>query len=336
MIAVLPGDGIGPEVIAQATRVLEKLGVADLRELPFGGCAIDATGKALPDETLRVCHKADAVLLGAVGGPKWSSGGPRPEDGLLALRKELQVYANIRPVAAHKLLPSPLRPEIVDGVDLVIVRELTGGVYFGHRESGPHFASDTCRYTEGEVERVVRVAARLAQRRRKKLCSVDKANVLETSRLWRRTAEGVVGEEFPDVQLSHQLVDSCAMLLIQKPREFDVVVTENMFGDILSDEASVLSGSIGMLPSASLGDSTKGLYEPIHGSAPDIAGTGVANPLGAILSVAMMLRHSLGMPDAAERVEGAVSAAVERGIRTRDLGGTATTSEVGDAVVGGL
>ena len=335
MIAVLPGDGIGPEVIAQATRVLARVGVTELREAPFGGCAIDACGKPLPDETLRLCHKADAVLLGAVGGPKWTSA-PRPEDGLLALRKQLEVYANLRPVAAHKLLPSPLRPEIVDGVDLVIVRELTGGVYFGHRESGPHFASDTSRYTEGEVERVVRVAARLSQRRRGKLCSVDKANVLETSRLWRRVATRVVAEEFPDVQLWHQLVDSCAMQLIQKPRDFDVVVTENMFGDILSDEASVLSGSIGMLPSASLGDTAKGLYEPIHGSAPDIAGKGIANPLGAILSVAMMLRLSLGMPDAAEKVEGAVSAVIERGIRTPDLGGAATTSEVGDAVVGGL
>jgi 3-isopropylmalate dehydrogenase len=338
MIAVLPGDGIGPEVIAQALRVLDAVGVTDVREASFGGCAIDATGAPLPDETLAACKRADAVLLGAVGGPKWDQAPKRPESGLLALRKELGVYANLRPVTAHRRLAhaSTLKPEVIDGVDLVIVRELTGGIYFGRKSSTPDSATDTCVYTEDEIARVVRVGAALARKRRKKLCSVDKANVLETSRLWRKTAERVVGEEFPDVQLTHQLVDSCAMQLIREPRAFDVVVTENMFGDILSDEAAMLAGSIGMLPSASLGDGTRGLYEPIHGSAPDIAGTGAANPLGTILSAAMMLRLSLRMPREADAIEGAVSAAVERGVLTRDLGGTASCREVGDAVVGGI
>ena len=335
MIAVLPGDGIGPEVIAQAVRVLTMVGAGELRFADFGGCAIDAVGKPLPDDTLRLCKSADAVLLGAVGGPKWSSK-PLPEEGLLALRRELGVFANLRPVAASKKLPSPLRAEIVDGVDLVIVRELTGGIYFGRKERTEHAASDLCVYTTGEIERLVRAGARLARQRRRKLCSVDKANVLETSRLWRETAERVVREEFPDVQLSHQLVDSCAMQLVRSPRDFDVVVTENMFGDILSDEASVIAGSIGMLPSASLGEGSRGLYEPIHGSAPDIAGKGIANPYGAILSAAMLLRMSFAREDAAAAIERAVSSAIDRGVLTRDLGGTASTRDAGDAVVGGL
>ncbi|MCA1827855.1 MAG: 3-isopropylmalate dehydrogenase [Myxococcales bacterium] len=337
MIAVLPGDGIGPEVIAEAVRVLDAVGITDLREAKFGGCAIDATGAPLPDQTLALCKEADAILLGAVGGPNWDKP-PRPEAGLLTLRKELGVYANLRPVAAHRRLAhaSTLRPEVVEGVDLIIVRELTGGIYFGNKASTADSAFDTCAYTEHEVARLVRIGAALAQRRRKRLCSVDKANVLETSRLWRRVAEKVVDEEFPDVLLTHQLVDSCAMQLIRDPRAFDVIVTENMFGDILSDEAAMIAGSIGMLPSASLGDGARGLYEPIHGSAPDIAGKGIANPLGTILSAAMMLRLSLRMHAEADAIEGAVSAAVERGVLTRDLGGTASCREVGDAVVGGL
>jgi 3-isopropylmalate dehydrogenase len=337
MIALLPGDGIGPEVIAEARRVLDAVGVTDLREAKFGGCAIDATGVPLPNETLALCKEADAILLGAVGGPKWARA-PRPEDGLLALRKELRVYANLRPVAAHRRLAhaSTLRPEVIEGVDLIIVRELTGGIYFGRKEATADSAVDTCTYTVSEIERLVRVGAALAQRRRKRLCSVDKANVLETSRLWRKTAERIVRAEFPDVELTHQLVDSCAMQLVKTPAQFDVIVTENMFGDILSDEAAMIAGSIGMLPSASLGDGTRGVYEPIHGSAPDIAGKGIANPLGTILSAAMMLRLSLRMPAEADAIEGAVSAAVERGVLTRDLGGTASCREVGDAVVGGL
>src|SRR5262249_45093330 len=268
----------------------------------------------------------------------WDKAPARPETGLLALRKELGVYANLRPVTAHKRLAhaSTLRPEVIDGVDLVIVRELTGGDYFGRKASTARSPPRTRAYTQRGVERLVRAGAALAQKRRKRLCSVDKANVLETSRLWRRVAERVVREEFPGVQLSHQLVDSCAMQLIREPRAFDVIVTENMFGDILSDEAAMIAGSIGMLPSASLGDRTRGLYEPIHGSAPDIAGEGVANPLGTILSAAMMLRLSLHKSAEADAIEGAVSAAVERGVLTRDLGGTATCREVGDAVVGGI
>ena len=345
LIAVLPGDGIGPEVMAEARRVLTAVGARfghafELREAKFGGCAIDAGGVPLPDDTLALCREADAVLLGAVGGPKWERA-PRPEEGLLALRKDLGVYANLRPVVAHQRLAhaSTLRPEVIAGVDLLIVRELTGGLYFGKKESAAGYAVDTCTYTEHEVERLVRAGARLAKRRRKRLCSVDKANVLETSRLWRRVAERVVRDEFPSVQLSHQLVDSCAMQLVRDPRQFDVIVTENMFGDILSDEAAMIAGSIGMLPSASLGDGKRGLYEPIHGSAPDIAGKGVANPLGTILAAAMLLRLSLGLQEEAEAVEGAVSAAVERGVLTADLaknGSSASTREVGIAVLDAL
>ncbi len=343
LIAVLPGDGIGPEVVGEATRVLQAVATRfghafELREAPFGGCAIDATGNPLPHDTLVSCKEADAVLLGAVGGPKWDQGPARPEAGLLALRKELGVYANLRPVRAHRRLAhaSTLRPEVLEGVDLVIVRELTGGVYFGRREKGPHFATDTCTYTDGEVERLVRAGARLAMGRRRRLCSVDKANVLETSRLWRRVADRVVHDEFPGVSLTHQLVDSCAMQLVRNPAQFDVIVTENMFGDILSDEAAMIAGSIGMMPSASLGDGTRGLYEPIHGSAPDIAGQGMANPFGTILSAAMLLRLSLGLAEEANAIEGAVSSAVEQGVFTRDLGGTATCRQAGDAVLGGL
>jgi 3-isopropylmalate dehydrogenase len=346
-ITILPGDGIGPEVTAQAVRVLRAVAARGGHELELsdallGGCAIDRYGTALPDETLAACRDSDAVLLGAVGGPKWDDpkARVRPEQGLLGLRKALGLYANLRPVSLAPfpslLEASPLKRERLDGVDLMIVRELTGGIYFGARQREPDRASDECVYTTSEIERVVRVAAGLARGRRKRLTSVDKANVLETSRLWRETATRVVRAEFPEVQLEHLLVDACAMHLIRRPSEFDVIVTENMFGDILSDEASMLAGSLGMLPSASLGDGPGGLYEPIHGSAPDIAGRGVANPYATILSAALLLRHSLELEAEARAVEGAVARALAGGVRTADLGGSASTAEAGDAVIAAL
>ncbi|HZZ83340.1 MAG TPA: 3-isopropylmalate dehydrogenase [Anaeromyxobacteraceae bacterium] len=343
-IAVLAGDGIGPEVTEQAVRVLEALAAArghrfTLESALVGGAAIDATGSALPEETLAICRRSDAVLFGAIGGPKWGpSAKVRPEQGLLALRKGLGLFANLRPVMVNPQLAaaSPLKPEVVAGVDLLVVRELTGGIYFGEKRRDGGTAFDACTYSEEEVARVVRVAARLARRRRKKLTSVDKANVLETSRLWREVATRVVKEEFPDVALEHQLVDSCAMQLIRRPADFDVVVTENMFGDILTDEASVIAGSIGLLPSASLGEGTFGLYEPIHGSAPDIAGRGLANPYGTIASAAMLLRHSLGLEQEAALVECAVARAVEGGALTADLGGATSTEDAGSAVLRAL
>jgi 3-isopropylmalate dehydrogenase len=344
LLAILPGDGIGPEVVREATRVLRAVGERfqhsfELREAPFGGCAIDAAGVPLPDETLGLCREADAVLLGAVGGPRW---GPqakaRPEEGLLALRKALGVYANLRPVKAHRQLAhaSSLKHDAVLGVDLLVVRELTGGIYFGERRREPRFAADVCSYSAEEIERVVRMACRLASGRRKRVVSVDKANVLETSRLWREVATKVARDEFADVELTHMLVDSCAMELVRVPSRFDVVVTENLFGDILSDEAAMIPGSIGMLPSASLGDGRRGVYEPIHGSAPDIAGQGVANPYGTILSVALLLRHSLDLPREAAAVEAAVDAALSRGVLTPDLGGAAGTVQAGSAVLSHL
>ncbi len=345
-IAVLGGDGIGPEVAREAARALT--GVAErfghrfeLTDALVGGAAIDATGSALPPETLALCRSCDAVLFGAIGGPRWGPSAPvRPEAGLLALRKELGLFANLRPVKVDARLAasSPLRPEIVEGVDLLVVRELTGGLYFGEKRRDAESAFDACVYTVVEVERVVRVAAGLARERRKKLTSVDKANVLETSRLWREVSSRVMAAEFPDVVLEHQLVDSCAMLLVKRPRDFDVIVTENMFGDILTDEASVLTGSIGLLPSASLGEGRRGLYEPIHGSAPDIAGRGIANPYGAILSAGMLLRHSLGLEREALALEAAVGAAVDRGVLTADLvrSGGARTEEAGAAVMDAL
>ncbi len=348
LIAVLPGDGIGPEVVAQGVRVLNAVASRfahelTCREARIGGGAIDADGDPLPAATLELCRKADAVLLGAVGGPKWDPPAPlRPEQGLLRLRKELGLFANLRPVLPHPAAAesSPLRPELLHGVDLVVVRELTGGIYFGEKRRENDRAFDACVYTVAEVERVVRVAARLARSRRKKLTSVDKANVLETSRLWRETTERVVKAEFPDVQLKHMLVDACAMHLIRQPAEFDVIVTENMFGDILTDEASVLAGSIGLLPSASLGDGRLGLYEPIHGSAPDIAGKGLANPLGTLSSVAMLLRLSLGLEEEARAVEAAVAATLEGGVLTADLAPVrmtaASTREVTDSVIAKL
>jgi 3-isopropylmalate dehydrogenase len=358
-ILVLPGDGIGPEVAAEGVRVLRA--VADrwrhdfeFTEALLGGCAIDATGNALPVETLGAARKADAVLLGAVGGPKWDDPNAkvRPEQGLLGIRKELGLFANLRPVSLHPQLveASPLRPELLDGVDLLVVRELTGGIYFGEKKrevvDGVEQATDVCTYTTDEIERVVRVAATLARSRRGKLTSVDKANVLETSRLWRRVTDRVMREEFPDLEFETILVDACAMHLIRRPADFDVIVTENMFGDILTDEASMLAGSMGLLPSASLGASQAegeariGLYEPIHGSAPDIAGQGVANPLATILSAALLLRHSLGLEEEAAAVEAAVAKVLDEGLRTRDLVGPGDrwedTATVGAAVAGAV
>jgi 3-isopropylmalate dehydrogenase len=338
-VAVLPGDGIGPEVVAEGTRVLqavaEKWGhTIALREALIGGGAIDAHGTALPDDTLRLCREADAVLLGAVGGPKWDDPAApvRPEQGLLGLRQALGVYANMRPVAVHPRLAaaSPLRPERLYNVDFIVVRELTGGIYFGEKrrerlDARQERATDTCVYTTGEIERVVRVAAELARGRRGRLTSVDKANVLETSRLWRSTTTRVVRDEFPGLELEHLLVDACAMHQPRRPADFDDIVTENLFGDILTDEAAMLAGSLGVLPSASLGDALavngvrRGLYEPIHGSAPDIAGRGIANPMGTILSVALMLRHSFELEDEARAVEAAVAAALDDGCVTADI-----------------
>ena len=381
-IALLPGDGIGPEVVAQARRVLSAACELAGAQITFtegliGGAAIDATGNALPDDTIELCRAADAVLLGAVGGPKWDnpSASVRPEQGLLGIRRALGLYANLRPVLPHPSLvdASPLKADRLAGVDLIVVRELTGGIYFGDKGvetlvNGGERAHDRCVYETHEIERIVRVGAELARARRGRLTSVDKANVLETSRLWRRVTTRVVAEEFSDVALDHLLVDSCAMHLVTNPARFDVIVTENMFGDILTDEAAVLTGSIGVLPSASLGAvrssrngvipsevegsaldgvipsevegsaprTRMGLYEPIHGSAPDIAGKGVANPIGTILSVAMLLRHSLGWDELSRAVERAVTGALADGARTPDLGGTSTTASVADAVIARL
>jgi 3-isopropylmalate dehydrogenase len=335
-IITLPGDGIGPEVLASALEVLRA--VADdleYEEHAFGGASIDAHGTALTDETLAACRGADAVLLAAVGGPKWDStdpNAPRPEQGLLGLRKGLGLYANLRPVRpiAALLDASPLKRELIEGTDMLVVRELTGGIYFGAKERTDTRASDLCEYTVPEIERIARTAFEAA---RSRVTSVDKMNVLETSRLWREVVTRVHAEEFPNVELEHQLVDSCAMKLVVAPRHFDVILTENMFGDILSDEAAMLTGSLGMLPSASLGGDGPGLFEPVHGSAPDIAGTGKANPLAMILSAALMLRHGFSREEAAASLESAVDKALERGLRTADLGGNATTAEATEAVL---
>ena len=344
-IVVLGGDGIGPEVTREAVKALQAIAKRFSHDFQFeerliGGIAIDATGAPLPDATLSACGSADAVLLGAVGGPKWSDPAAkvRPEQGLLAIRKALQLFANLRPVTLHPALldASTIKPEVLRGTNIMVVRELTGGIYFGEKTRTETSASDLCTYTVEEIERVTRVAARLAQGRSRSLTSVDKANVLETSRLWRSTVERLVKNEIPDVRLEHMLVDSAAMHLIRKPASFDVIVTENMFGDILTDEASMLAGSMGMLPSASLGAGRLGLYEPIHGSAPDIAGRGIANPYGAILSAAMLLRHSLELPKEAAFLENAVADAVSAGVRPADIAaaGRATeTVQTGDAVV---
>ena len=343
-IAVLPGDGIGPEVTAAAVAVLRDVAahaghVIEFSDHRIGGIAIDETGEPLPQATIDACLGSDAVLLGAVGGPKWSDpqARVRPEQGLLGLRARLGVYANLRPLRVHPRLTawSPLKAEYLAGVDLLFVRELTGGAYFGRKAREGDAAIDECRYTTPEIERVVRRACDLARGRRGKLTSVDKANVLETSRLWRATATRIAGE-YADITLEHQLVDSMAMLLLTRPSSYDVIVTENLFGDILTDEAAALAGSLGVSPSASLGDGPRGLYEPIHGSAPDIAGQGVANPIGAILSAAMLLRHSLGLTAEADTVESAVDAVFEHAELTRDLGGRAGTHEVTASVLARL
>jgi 3-isopropylmalate dehydrogenase len=339
-IALLPGDGIGPEIVTAAQRVLDAVGEFSYEEHSVGGASIDAHGTALTDEVLEACRSSDAVLLGAVGGPKWDTTDPdrpRPEQGLLGLRKGLGLFANLRPVKPIEALidASPLRPELISGTDLLVVRELTGGIYFGDKTRTATSASDACVYEVSEIERIARVAFDAAGRRRCKVTSVDKANVLETSRLWRETV-GRVSEDYIDVELDHLLVDNAAMQLVADPVRFDVIVTENMFGDILSDEAAMLTGSLGMLPSASLGNGGPGLFEPVHGSAPDIAGEGVANPLAAFLSVAMLLRDGLGREAEAAAVERAVESALAGGIRTADLGGDAGTAEVTDAVLAEL
>ena len=327
-ITVLGGDGIGPEVTAEAVRVLEAVAQKFGHEFEFtdaliGGAAIDASGSALPPRTIDAARSSAAVLLGAVGGPKWSDPGARvrPEQGLLELRRTLSVFANLRPVKtlASMLDASPLKPEVIANADIMVVRELTGGIYFGRKSRTAHEAEDVCSYTSAEIERVTRVAARLALGRKRRIVSVDKANVLETSRLWRSVVERVLREEFPQVEFEHMLVDAAAMHLIRRPTSFDVLLTENMFGDILTDEASMIAGSLGLLPSASLGEGSVGLYEPIHGSAPDIAGRGIANPYGTILSAAMLLRHSLGLEPEAAAVEQAVEDVVSAGVRTADI-----------------
>lgn len=352
-IVVLPGDGIGPEVTREGVRVLERVAEKFGHQFGFeehliGGCAMEATGDPLPAETLEACARADAVLLGAVGGPKWDDprAPTRSEAGLLALRKGLELYANLRPVKPHPALAeiSPLRAERLRGVDFIVVRELTGGLYFGEPKARSETARgiravDTLEYYDYEIARVAARAFQLAAARRKRVTSVDKANVLEASRLWR-TVVDETARHFPDVTLEHMLVDTCAMRLVMAPAHFDVIVTENTFGDILTDEAAVLVGSLGLLPSASLGAGTRGLYEPIHGSAPDLAGQQVANPLGTILSAALLLRYSLNLPHEAEAVEGAVERAVWEGCRTRDIVGAGervlSTRQMGDAVIARL
>ncbi|MEL7687953.1 3-isopropylmalate dehydrogenase [Citromicrobium bathyomarinum] len=338
-IVLLPGDGIGPEVAQAARAVLEKAGAAHGLPLEFsshdiGGCAIDAHGDPFPDATAEACVEADAVFLGAVGGPKWDAGGPRPEAGLLALRRALGAFANLRPITLFPGLEhlSPLKAERASGTDMLIVRELTGGIYFGDKVEGDENASDLCSYSRQEVERIARIAFDAARGRSRRVTSVDKANVLATSRLWRNTVIALRDADYPDIELDHVLVDAMAMKLIERPAAFDVVLTENMFGDILSDEASVIAGSIGLAPSASLSQTHGGLYEPIHGSAPDIAGQGKANPVGAMLSAAMLLRHALGQEDAAVTIEGAIAACLSDGIGTGDIGGSASTHEVISAV----
>ena len=336
-IVTLPGDGIGPEIMAAAERVLGELGDFQLEEHLVGGASIDAHGSPLTATALDACRGADAVLLAAVGGPKWDTtdpAAPRPEQGLLGLRKELGLFSNLRPVRPSPALldASPLKRDRIEGTDLLVVRELTGGIYFGDRGLDGDTAHDTCVYSEGEIERIAAVAFGLARR---KVTSVDKANILETSRLWRRTVERVA--EGQDTPLEHMLVDNAAMQLVSRPAEFDVILTENMFGDILSDEAAMLTGSLGMLPSASLGDgSGPGLFEPVHGSAPDIVGTGSANPLAMFGSVALMLRHGLAMENEASALESAVDRALGDGLRTADLGGDATTEAATRAVLANL
>jgi 3-isopropylmalate dehydrogenase len=335
-VVLLPGDGIGPEIIGPAVELLRAVGAEfDYEEHVFGGASIDAHGSALTDETLAACRAADAVLLAAVGGPKWDTtdpSKPRPEQGLLGLRKGLGLFANLRPVRPLPALydASPLKFEVIERTDLLVVRELTGGIYFGDKTRTADSASDACVYTRDEIERIARVAFGAA---RSRVTSVDKANVLETSRLWREVVRELHLREFPNIELEHLLVDNAAMRLIAAPRHFEVILTENMFGDILSDEAAMLTGSIGMLPSASLGGDGPGVFEPVHGSAPDIAGTQGANPLAMFLSAAMMLRHGFAMEAQASALESAVDRALADGLRTRDLGGAATTADATQAVL---
>ncbi len=343
-ITLLPGDGIGPEIVAETKRVLEAVAskfdfTLSMPQRAIGGCAIDEFGDPLPEDTLQQCRDSDAILLGAVGGPKWDdpTAKVRPEQGLLRIRKKLGLFANLRPISTFPELvdASPLKREIIEGVDILFVRELTGGIYFGDsgrrdHESGQE-AFDEMRYSNGEVERVVRIAAKAASERGGHLTSVDKANVLESSRLWRETAANLVSSEYPKLDYDVVLVDAMAMHLISRPKDFDVVVTGNMFGDILTDAASMLPGSLGLLPSASLGESGPGLYEPIHGSAPDIAGQGIANPLATILAAAMLLRHSLGLEDAATVIENAVQSTLAAGLRTKDIADGAEFSGTADA-----
>ncbi len=349
LIGVLPGDGIGPEVMAEALRALHFIEKKyrhhfAYREALIGGIAIDSQGHPFPGDTRKLCAEANAVLLGAVGGPKWSDpdANVRPEQGLLGMRAAMGVFANLRPVQTHPALyaASPLRSERLAGVDILVVRELTGGAYFGRKERTPDSATDVCTYTRTEIERVLRMAGDLARTRRRKITSVDKANVLETSRLWRSIATELYAREFPDVKLDHMYVDAAAMHLLSRAADFDVLVTENLFGDILTDEASMLTGSLGMLPSASLNAEKRGLYEPIHGSAPDIAGRGIANPCGTILSAAMLLRHSLGLETEARAIEQAVITAIESGCRTADIAlpgkSPVSTADMGDAVLRAL
>lgn len=328
LITLLPGDGIGPEVTSSGKKILSTIEEIydhkfSYEEKLIGGSAIDAGHLPLPEETIASCKESNAIILGAVGGPKWSDPNAkvRPEQGLLGLRETLKVFANIRPV---KVMPelisaSPLKKELLENIDLVVIRELTGGIYFGEKYKDDNHASDLCIYHDYEVDRIVRLASNIAMTRRKKLASIDKANVLETSRFWRNRTNNIVTTEFPDIDLEHILVDAAAMYLISKPSEFDVIVTENMFGDILTDEASMLAGSMGMLPSASIGEGVKGLYEPIHGSAPDIAGQGVANPCGMILSIALLLRYSLKLEDEASFLEKSVENVISAGARTKDI-----------------
>ena len=336
-IITLPGDGIGPEIMAPTLELLDAVvpGRFEYEEHLFGGAAIDAHGTALTDETLAACRGADAVLLAAVGGPKWDTtdpAAPRPEQGLLGLRKGLGLFANLRPVKPLPALydASPLKREIIEGTDMLVVRELTGGIYFGEKSRTADTASDACVYTREEIVRIARVAFGAA---RSRVTSVDKANVLETSRLWREVVREVHEAEFPNIELEHLLVDNAAMRLVSAPRHFEVIVTENMFGDILSDESAMLTGSLGMLPSASLGKDGPGMFEPVHGSAPDIAGQGIANPLAMFLSAGMMLRHGFSLEDEASAVESAVDRALSEGLRTPDLGGEATTAEATRAVL---
>ena len=337
-VILLPGDGIGLEIIDEAIKILDAVTELQYERHEFGGASIDAHGIALTDETLEACRAADAVLLAAVGGPKWDTtdpAKPRPEQGLLGLRKGLGLFANLRPVKPRPALyeASPLKRELIERTDLVVVRELTGGIYFGEKTRTADSASDVCTYTRGEIERIARVAFKAA---RSRVTSVDKANVLETSRLWREVVHATHSREYPNIELEHLLVDNAAMRLIAAPRHFDVILTENLFGDILSDEAAMLTGSIGMLPSASLGEGGPGLFEPVHGSAPDIAGTGTANPLAMFLSAALMLRHGVSMEPQAAAIESAVDRALAQGLRTPDLGGRATTAEATRAVLKNL